>query len=245
MEVKMSSGWYKTGEEGLDTARRIQEERAAQYGPYRFWLKPGNSAKVTFLDTEGFYFHEHELQINGKWGNYFTCLKDFSECPLCDSGEKPGYVCAYTVIDHSEYESKNGKIKNQKKLLIARPAVINRLARRKETLEGNLTYGLFLFTRDSKDECRTGEDIEFIKRLKAEDLKKFKPKDSKETDEDWLKPFDYMKLFQPKSVEELRKVAGQAPPIGSDDYGKDASPTGAAIPPEAGIASEDSIESYL
>lgn len=242
----MSSEWYKKGEEGFETSRKIQEERAAQYGPNRFWLKVGSSAKVTFLDTEGFYFHEHDLQINGKWGNHFTCLKDFSECPLCDAGHRSGYVCAYTIIDHSEYETKNGgKVKNQKKLLIVRPAVINKLSRRRETLEGNLTHGLFLFTRDSKDECRTGEDIEFVKRLDPKDLVKFKPKDSKESDENWLKPFDYMKLFEPKPVEELRKLAGQAPPVGSDDYGKGEASSGAYIPPGTGMASEDSIESLL
>lgn len=241
----MSNEWFQKGEEGLDTARRIQEERASQYGPHRFWLKPGNSAKVTFLDTEGFYFNEHELQINGKWGNFFTCMKDFSECALCDGGHKSGYVCAYTVIDHSEYETKTGgKVKNQKKLMIVRPAVMNKLARRRETLDGDLTYGLFLFSRDSKDECRTGEDIEYIKRLNPKDIVKFKPKDSKDTDEEFLKPFDYMELFKPKPVEELRKIAGQAPPVGSDDYSTGGR-SGAVIPPGATQAPEDSIESLL
>ena len=171
--------WYSTGKTGYENAQRIQEEVKHQYGPSRFWLKPGGSAKVTFLDTEGFYFHEHNLKLNGKWGNHFTCLKDFSECPLCDSGDRSGYVCAYTIIDHSEYETKQGKkIKNQKRLLVVRPAVMNKLARRRESLEGNLQYGLFLFTRDGEQECSTGEDIEFIKRLNAKDLVKFKPSDS-------------------------------------------------------------------
>jgi hypothetical protein len=241
------ASWYQTGNKGLETARRLQEERAAQYGPMRFWLKPGASAKITFLDTEGFYFNEHELCFNGKWGNYFTCLRDFSECPLCDGTEsKPVYGCAYTIIDHSKYEGKNGIIQNQKKLLVVRTAVINKLARRRETLEGNLTYGLFLFFRDSKDECRTGEDIEFVKRISPKDLVRFKPKDSKENDETWLKPFDYMELFKPKSVEELRKLAGQKPPVGADGYvAQTEEPSGAVIPPGAMSASETSIEDLL
>lgn len=241
----MSSDWFKKGNDGLEEVKRIQEERAMQYGPYRFWLKPGASAKVTFLDTEGFYFNEHELQLNGKWGNFYTCLSDFSECPLCENGFKAGYVCAYTVIDHSEYEGKNGKVKNQKKLMVVRPAVMNKLARRRESLEGNLTYGLFQFTRDSKDECRTGEDIEFLKRLNREDLAKFKPKDSKDTDEEFLKPFDYMTLFQPKSVEELRKLSGQSAPVGSDNYGNTSRDVGAPIPPGSSSVDEASIESLL
>lgn len=222
--------WYQTGSAGYDRAQRLQEEQQEKYGPMRFWLKPGNSAKLTFLDTEGFYFNEHNLKLEGRWGNFFTCLRDFSECPLCDSGDRSGYVCAYTVIDHSEYETKSGKkIKNQKKLLVVRPAVMNKLARRRETLEGNLKHGLFLFSRDGQQECSTGEDIEFLKRLSPEDIVRFKPKDGKTSDEEWLAPFDYMKLFAPKSVDELRKVAGQAPPVGADGYAPAASAAGDSV----------------
>lgn len=238
------AAWYQTGEQGIERAKQIQEEQQSQYGPMRFWLKPGNSAKLTFLDTEGFYFNEHNLKLDGKWGNHFTCLKDFSECPLCDAGERPGYVCAYTVIDHSEYESKSGKkVKNQKKLLVVRPAVMNKLARRREALEGNLTHGLFLFSRDKKEECSTGEDIEFIKKLSTEDLLRFKPKDGKITDEEFLAPFDYMKIFAPKSVDELRKVVGQAPPVGSESYGSPARMTNS--PRGAEPVDEESIDDLL
>ena len=241
----MSQGaeWYQTGNTGYERSKQIQEEQQAQYGPMRFFIKPGNSAKLTFLDTEGFYFNEHNLKINGKWGNHFTCRKDFSECPLCDSGDRSGYVCAYTVIDHSEYETKNGrKVKNQKKLLVVRPAVMNKLARRREALEGNLTYGLFLFSRDKKEECATGEDIEFIKRMEQSNLLKFKPANM--SDEEFLAPFHYMKLFAPKSVEELRKIVGQAPPVGSDNY-EATSYTGQKLSQDAEDADETSIDDLL
>ncbi|MDR1945999.1 MAG: hypothetical protein LBQ51_02375 [Desulfovibrio sp.] len=240
----MSSEWYKTGDEGYKQVQKIQEERQKEYGPRRFFLKPNTSAKVTFLDSNGFYFHEHELQIDGKWGHYFTCRRDFDECPLCDAGISVSYGCAYTVIDHSEYQTKSGgSIKNQKKLLVIKPTVVNKLARKRENeqLKGNLTGAVFLFTRDKKEECRTGEDLEFIKKLSQKDLIKFKPKDSKESDADWIKPFDYLALFAPKSVEELRKISGQAPPVGSDDYqGAVAGVTGGSQE-----YSEDNIEDLL
>lgn len=236
----MSKGWYKTGNEGYETAQRIQEELKDGYAPFRFFLKPGASAKVTFLDTEGFYFHEHMIQVNNKWTNY-TCLRDFSECPICDSGDRPGYVCAYTVIDHSRYEGKNGIVQNTKKLLVVRPAVMNKLARRRETLEGNLAYCVFLFSRDSKNECATGEDIEHVKRVNPQELAKVCNTGGKLSDADFLKPFDYMTIFAPKSVDELRKIVGQAP-VGSDNYsrGRDDMP-----PPESGSVSESSIEDLL
>ena len=237
--------WFKSGNEGYEHAKKLQEEQQNQYGPMRFWLKPGNSAKLTFLDSEGFYFNEHNLKIDGRWGHYYTCTRDFSECPLCDAGEKPGYVCAYTVIDHSEYQSqKTGRtIKNQKKLLVVKPAVMNKLARRRETLEGNLSYCLFMFSRDKKEECSTGEDIEFIKRLDKRDILRFKPQEGNMSDEEFLAPFDYMKLFAPKSVEELRRVAGQAPVVGSEAYTNPAFPFDA--PPDATSVDEESIDSLL
>ena len=241
-----NDSWFKSGNAGYEHAKKIQEEQQSQYGPMRFWLKPGNSAKVTFLDTEGFYFNEHNLKINGKWGNYYTCTKDFSECPICDSGERSGYVCAYTIIDHSEYTSQTtGKvIKNQKKLLVVRPAVMNKLARRRESLEGNLALGLFIFSRDKKEECSTGEDIEFIKRMERKDVLKFKPQTM--TDEEFLAPFDYMKLCAPKSVDELRRIAGQTPPVGSDSFSS-AGQTSTGMPPVRGAEQTDdaSIEDLL
>ena len=59
------------------------------------------------------------------------------------------------------------------------------------------------------------------------------------SDEEWLAPFDYMTLFAPKSVEELRKISGQNPPVGADDY------KGASIPKDAVEADEASIDSLL
>jgi hypothetical protein len=242
----MSNEWYKTGDAGYAEAQRVQEEQKRAFGPMRFWLDAGKSAKVTFLDTQGFYFNEHHLQINGRWGNYFTCRRDFDECPLCESGHKVGYVCAFTCIDHSEWtHAKTGTVyKNQKKLLVVRSAVINKLVRRREALQGNLTYALFLFTRDKKEEVGTGADIEYIKRLSPSDLIKFKPRDSKESDEDWLKPFNYLELFAPKSVEELRKIAGQPAPVGAEGFNPSADKA-MPVPPGATAVSETSIEDLL
>jgi hypothetical protein len=253
----MSDSWFEKGDAGYEKAKKMQEERAALYGPRRFWLEPGKSAKITFLDSEGFYFMEHELKINGRWGNHFTCTRDFRECPLCESGFKSAYGCAYTIIDHSSYTSpKTGQVyAHQKKLLVVRSSVINKLARRRESLKGNLKYSLFLFSRDKKEECRTGEDIEWIKVVSPADLTRLcKPKDSKESNEDFLKPFDYMEIFKPLSVEELRKIAGQPAPVGSENYdpsGADHSPgmdTGMDtmdIPPGAGSFSEENLEDLL
>lgn len=212
----MTKAWFQTGEAGVARAGQIQEERAKGFGPRRFFLGVGKSGKVTFLDSVGFFFYEHNLKIDGRWGHFYTCLKDFSECPLCDMPEaRPAYVAAYTIIDHTEWEDKTGKVwKNQKKLLVAKGNVIPKLSRKCKQAGGDLTYSLLLFSRDGKQECSTGEDIEFLKKLSREDVLKFKPAD--QTDDDFLKPFDYVSIFAPKTVEELRRIAGATNVVGAE-----------------------------
>jgi len=247
-----NQGWQpKIGDEGYERAKEYQEEQRSKYGPSRFFLKPGQTAKLTFLDSAGFYNMEHSLKINGKWGHFFTCRSEFSECPLCDSptlNSKPSYVCAYTVIDHTGYVDNNGKEhKNIKRLLVVKPRVMDKLARRKQSMDGDLTFGCFDVSRDSPDECSTGEDFSFLKRLTVDDLAKIMPTGLKNPDgspmtvQQWLQPFDYMTLFAPKSVEELRRIAGTPQPVGAGSIHAGASPAsraGSSVP-------EQSIEDLL
>ena len=60
------------------------------------------------------------------------------------------------------------------------------------------------------------ESFEFQKKLTKEQLMKLAPKDGDVSAADWLKPYNYEELFAPKSPEELRKLIGQAPPVGAD-----------------------------
>lgn len=213
------ASWFATGDDALERLQRFEQERDTNNAARRFFLKPGGSAKITFLDSDGFGFLEHNLKLEGRWGNYYTCLRDFSECPICDSGFKPSFVMVWTVIDHSKYISeRTGKeYRNMKKLFVAKQSVINRIKRRKESLDGDLTFALFDIRRDKREECATGEDIEYIKRLTADDILKLKPDGV--NDKEWLQPFDYMKIFAPKSVEELRRLMNAEPPIGAEDDG--------------------------
>jgi hypothetical protein len=152
-------------------------------------------------------------------------------------------VCAYTIIDHSKYVNKAGiEVTSQKRLLVVKPSVMNKLARRREQCEGDLTYAVFEFARDSKDECSTGEDITFRKRLSTQEILQFKPDSI--SDEEWLKPFDYLKLFAPKPIEALRQIAGQAPPVGA---GTGMPPAGGSYmpPPNSQACPETDINALL
>jgi len=217
--AKGGEQWFNTGKRGEQKSEEIQE--AMEKGHVlRFWLPAEKSAKVTFLDSEGFYFYEHNLFLRGKWNNHFTCRKDFDNCPLCDAGDTPSYVCAFTVIDHSKYISKKSKkeIKNTRKLMVLKPRAFNKLKKRRDgdKLKGDLKYALFELSRTSSDECSTGEDFDFIKRLKPDELAKLCPADLKGDERKvWGKPVDYVTEFAPKSADALSRLAGAAPAVGS------------------------------
>ena len=218
------ASWYQTGKTGATKAKKIDAEnkkKREQGGSeiMRFWLESDSSAMVTFLDTPSFFYYEHNLKLGGKYFNFFTCLQDFDTCPLCedDQQSRASYVLAGTVISHKKFTDKDGKTHtNQKQLFVAKGRARQRLLKQIERREGNLKGCVFEMSRGTgQTESSVGEDFEFVKRLDAKTLLKFAQGDSVEKKKEWLKPFDYPTLLAPKSAEELRKIIGQADPIGS------------------------------
>lgn len=221
MAKKKTTGWFKTGKDGRKQSKQVDEEqkqRRASAGIQRFWQEADSSGKVTFLDNPDFFLNEHNINIGGKWFNYFTCLKDFDTCPLCESGDKPAYAVVCTVIDHRKYTDSEGKERvNEKKLFVARGKARQILLKRlEEKHEGDMAGCVYEVGRGTtKTEASTGEDFDFLqKKLTKKQLKSFIPKGGKE---DAIKPFDYEEVMAPKKVSELRKLVGAETPVGSED----------------------------
>ena len=218
---KVMAKWFKTGKDGVDQAKREDEEakqrRASSGGPSRLWLKPDSSAKVVFLDTPKFFFHEHNLKLNNKWGNYFTCLKDFDTCPICESGEHSSYCLVGTVIDTRQWEDKDGNShKNEKRLFVAKGKARQRLLKQIERRDGDLRLAVLECSRGTgSTESSVGEDYEFLGKLPVAKVKKLLPAGEKASE--FFKPFNYEELFKPKSKEELRKLMGAPDPVGAND----------------------------
>lgn len=222
----MSTDWYKRGAEGVEDVKDYEEERAQRAsGVYRLWLPAGGSTTFTFLDTEGFFFKEHNYYHRGSWLNWETCIQDIGEedCPFCEHGVRTYYECVFTVVDHAVYESKKtpGKmITNTKKLLVLRSTARKKILRKKDQLEGILTYAKFSSHRDDRKECSTGEDFEFLERLTKEQVMAMAPTEwmgQAITPETWIQPFDYPKLFVPKTAAQLGRILGKVEPAGSGD----------------------------
>lgn len=235
--------WFKTGMDGAEEGKKVDAEAARKRAESRdentiirkrrLWLPPDSSTKFTFLDSVApFFLREHQLFIGGSWVNFETCLSDFDNCPVCDSGNKPSYVVVFSGIDHSEYTLKKGPnagtlIKNSKKIAVFKSTARNKILKQKERRDGDLTGCTFEITRYGEKDNASGGEFEFIKRCTADELKVYAPETvigkngvEKVDPDEWIKPFDYMKVFNPKSAADLLVIIGGVVPVGNEDTKK-------------------------
>jgi len=218
--------WYSKGTEGAEAVKDFEDDRASKFGgAYRLWIPAGGSTEFTFLDTEGFFFKEHNYFANKSWMNWETCLQDIGEedCPFCEAGIRVYYECVFTVIDHAEYESKKNPgriVKNTKKLLVLRSTARKKILRKRDQHDGNLQYVRMSTHRDDAKECSTGEDFEVVNRYTKAEVMAMAPAEwmgQAITPESWIEPFEYIKLFQPKKAAQLERILGRVSPVGSGD----------------------------
>jgi hypothetical protein len=129
----------------------------------------------------------------------------------------------FSVIDHARYESKKtpGKIvTNSKKLLVLRSTARKKILRKKDQLEGDLSFARFSTHRDDSKECSTGEDFEMLQRLTREEVMAMAPVEymgKAITPESWVQPYDYPKIFVPRKAAVLGRIIGRVAPAGQGD----------------------------
>lgn len=240
------SDWLLRGPAGEQKAAEIKKQYSEGRGPDRLYLKTGSHATLVFLDNDGAFFWEHQLKVDDNWRNWFTCLRDFTDCPICSRTEsKRYYVAAYTVLNLTGYKKRDGtQVQGVKQLLMVKSAQFDKLASKRQSAGGDLTMGCFKFARFADKESTIGSDWDFIKKVDPSQLEKYKPAEI--SMEEWLKPFDYAKLFAPKKNEDICKALGwpldgsQVPsgrPMSSGDSlsQMDQMPMGGAVLDEASI----------
>lgn len=172
----MTVSWMKTGKESANLAKQQEEEakkRKEEQGKmWRFWLTPGEEAKVTFVDGElteqGFLlparWYEHNLFLNGQWNNYFVCPEKTDpesgeKCPICEDQDRPYLAAGFTVIDHREFTGKDNKVyKDRRKLLVAKPQSFEQLNKLAIKLKG-LAGQTFDISRSKGDKAPAIGDL--------------------------------------------------------------------------------------
>jgi hypothetical protein len=222
MAKKEKSGVHQfllTGKKAEAARKQEKQERRQDSNAfYRFHLKNGEDAEVTFVDTPKAYNWEHSAKI-GKYFRNFTCIVEWDACAGCETGSNRSLTLAATIINHSTYVNKKGKkVKNRKQLIVfkgkARKHIEKIIARR----GGDITHCRFLFSRgDSETECGTGEYFEYLKKVKEAKLLAMKPSDSRMTDEEWLSPINYHEALKPLTAKEMRQMLGQEEPDDLND----------------------------
>jgi hypothetical protein len=169
-EAPAKKSWYDTGYEGID---REKERIARLSGPNRFWMKEQTKREVCFIDDEPFCVYEHNPKLNGKWTNWFTCLKEKHDIvPCCEKlGERSRYyVGYYTIVDLTEHtDAKGNKYQYEIKLLPTKLKTLQ-LMKRKKGDRGSLIGCIFNVHRDTADDPNCGNEYEFQREAKMEGL---------------------------------------------------------------------------
>lgn len=221
--VDTPENWFVTGVDGI--AKKKQLDKSAEMRREklisRFFLREKESAIVVFLDSIGHYCLVHQLEIGGSWRNFFTCVRDYKPCPVCEhvktlsSKSKSLVYCGhYSIIRQGYTDAQGNVIKAQKMLLPAKKQMIDKVAELaiKYKDKGGLVGLAVKLTRyDGEPNC--GGTLEVLKKI---DLAKQFP-DIKD-----FKPFDYRKVLAPPTEDELEAlgfssayIAGSSADIGT------------------------------
>jgi hypothetical protein len=195
----VSGAWYAVGDSKDETD--FKEIKTVYQN--RFYLEKGHKKKVIILNPEPITFREHQVKINGKWTNWFTCIGDTDErCPLCENQNKSSVVKGFYALDPEGYFSKkdNEQKKNVEVLLVMKTqsyepfktTVIDYFEDKKISFAG---LKVTISRSNSKNSPNTGD----VFTVTGKDLKTYKAR--KKTIE------DLAEVFVPKTRKDLLKIA--------------------------------------
>lgn len=195
--MAVKSNWFLRGKEVFDKKKQLDIVAKARKERYiqRFFLKAGESAKIVFVDSEPFGIWEHNLRIDGKWGNFYTCCKEIQPCPICKNfpESRPTWTVYFTVLDLRPYTKRDGQTVKFRKILY--PAKGSTIAKIEDLLNkyGSISGLCFKVSRLTDDDSNCGRDFEYIG--KVDIVKKF--------GKEYAIPIDYAKVLAFPNDEEL------------------------------------------
>lgn len=183
---------------------------------YPFWLAVGQSAQVTFLDgdiiefdggSKGFdtvYALQHTINLGSQWLSFICPKNHHGSCPACDVGQKGSYVCFFTIIDHTPYQSKKDPsvvYQHVKKLFIATSGTREELFVRAKKFNETLRYLHVDIERSHKDKAPRVGDV--FTPMGKKTLKELRSLCGKDVD---FKPLNYetdVFLYTPQQLLDL------------------------------------------
>ena len=235
----MSKSFLKRGAAAFDAAKKAEAQRQQnnKHKPFRFFIKDGESAELVILDEsieEVVGLWEHNLKLNGRWGNFEICLGEDENCPICKNvpDSKPYFAMFFTVLDLRGYTDKNGnEVPYSRKMLALKGEMIDmfkQIAQAAQKKHGTIRGVTVLMKRSGEKSYSTGrpeilEDGSIFAFVNEEtliaefghDAIKTKTGDIIVPENGKLQPFDYDEVFEKASSDEL-----------CDKYGWDYTPGG-------------------
>lgn len=225
----MGLKWLQKGADSEELAKKAAAEAEIQKSSkgkmFRFWIKEGEEAKITFLDgdisDQGFLlpprFFEHMVKVNGKWTN-FVCPEKTNphsgeKCPLCATNEKAALVAVFTIIDHRVTSSTDGTktYKDQRRLYLVKQQayeMLNKLAVKR----GGLTGTSWDVSRVGDKSPASGNMFDFIEKNDMTELQKVYREtievDGKKVEQTYATPANYDEEIVYHTGEELGKLLG-------------------------------------
>jgi hypothetical protein len=232
------SGFGSTGWGDVDDYGASGSDGGSTYGPRRFWMPAEATKRIMFLDGDPFCFYEHSLWGLNKSRDKSTCLKkngiDERGCPLCDLELWPSFTGYFSIIDMGDvsygskgdvtltgWTSKKGVTYQFGRSLYGakrggkdKPGVLKKIQRLAQKQGGDLTGTVWdVFRSGSKVES-VGDELEFVERVAKEDWREYLVELGANEEYLELEPFDYQKVFEPKSYDALKRLCGD---IEADD----------------------------
>lgn len=237
----MALSFLKQGAEAVKATEKLKQAAVAKaeqmLAPFRFWTPIGATSHITFLDgslgADGKLiqtnYWEHNLQLNGRYNNYFSCTQDVEPCPICEGGSVPSLMFCFTVIDHTPYTIKKGPnsgktIRDTRKLFICKSGTLELLENIAKK-RGGLTGCRFEVTRIGDKSAAVGSHFDFEEKLPLAEVK--------HATGEQVKPYAYGDVLVFKSANDLRAEGfGILKPLGHED--SVAYATGKQLPDDLG-----------
>jgi hypothetical protein len=227
--------FLKTGKDIHKAIETDDLRRQAAFQPFRFYLKEDTETKATFIDGtvdggllySAVAFVEHMTPRAGSKGfDNFCCTAETEECPICASGDRPSLVHAFTVIDHTEWKDKDGKLReHQRRLYVCKGDTFKRLQMKvRQPMPGSAStepMGIagvtFNIARIGKKSPGVGSDYDFVAKNTLLEIAVGCGMKIEE-----VQPLDYSKAITYLTADELRKIgfghgASSSHPVGSAD----------------------------
>lgn len=240
-----SKSYFHRGSEGRSKSVEVREEQKRRQDvnskkgrlPFRFWVPVGETREIIIVDERpDFFAYEHNIKLNGKWGNTFLCIDEWDSCPICSEVGPSYYGMFLTIIDLTPFKDRNGvEHEFSRKLMVVKPSQHKKFLRDAER-RGSLRGAIYECSRDGPKDPAVGNDIQFLEDIPEEELlenyiSEWTDKEGKvHTENIGEAPINYEEMFgEPPTNEELRAIVGGTAPSGSkhehdqefkDDKGK-------------------------